>query len=75
MTTDELKTEAVAIARAMREAPAVPDALRKRFVALRAALFGRGVFNPILARFDTATVTRASSEEIAAQLDSLATSL
>jgi hypothetical protein len=75
MTTEELKAEAAAIARAFREAPSVPAELRKRFIAVRAALFGRGVFNPVLARFDSATVTRASSEEIAAQLDALATSL
>jgi len=75
MTTEELKAEAAAIARALREAPTVPADLRKRFLALRGVLFGRGVFNPVLARFDTVTVARASSEELAAQLDALATSL
>jgi len=75
MTTEELKAEAAAVARSLREAPSVSADVRKRFIGLRAALFGRGVFNPVLARFDSATVTRASSEEIAAQLDALATSL
>ena len=75
MTTEELKAEAAALARALREAPSVPADLRKRFIALRASLFGLGVFDPVLARFDSATVARASSEEIAAQLDVLATSL
>ena len=75
MTTEELKAEAAAIARALREAPAMPAEVRKRFLALRATLFAQGVFNPMLSRFDTITVPRAGNEEIAAQLDALATSL
>ena len=75
MTTDELKTEAASIARSLREASSAPADVRKRFVAFRAMLFGRGVFDPVLARFDSATVARASSEEIAAELDALAMSL
>jgi len=75
MTTEELKAETAAVAQALREAPSVPDGVRKRFIALRAALFTRGLFDPVLARFDSATVARASSEEIAAQLDALTTSL
>ena len=49
--------------------------LRARFIAMRTALFERGIYDPVLARFDSATVARASVAEVAAQLAAVATSL
>ena len=64
-----------AVARAMRESGTLSPELRKRFIALRSELFQRGIFDPVLARFDSVTVSRASVQEIADQLDALAAGL
>jgi hypothetical protein len=71
MTIDEIKAEAAALATAMR-AETIDEATRSRFIALRAELFQRGVFDPILVRFDSATVTRATNGEIAEELGKIA---
>jgi hypothetical protein len=73
MTIEEIKAAAAEVAAAL--AAGLSDDVRQRFIALRAELFRRGVFDPVLARFDTATVPRASNEEIAAELTKLAESL
>ena len=73
MTIEEIKASAAEVAAAL--AAGLTDDVRQRFIALRAELFRRGVFDPVLARFDTATVPRASNEEIAAELAKLAESL
>ena len=70
MTMDEVTEIAAAF-----ESNAVTSEVRKRFIAVRTELFQRGIFDPILARFDTATVTKASAQEIAAQLRAIAESL
>lgn len=53
----------------------LPEPLRQRFIEVRAALFERGIFNPVLARFDTATVEQASTIEVAEELARVAQSL
>lgn len=53
----------------------LPEELRNRFIDVRAALFQRGIYDPVLVRFDTATATQASTAEIAAQLTTVAQSL
>jgi hypothetical protein len=53
----------------------LPEELRTRFIRLRTSLFQRGVYDPVLVRFDTATAGQAKNGEIADQLDALATSL
>ncbi len=53
----------------------LPDDLRERFIEVRAALFQRGLFDPVLVRFDTATVTQASTSEVAEQLETVAVGL
>lgn len=53
----------------------VPEDLRARFITLRAALFTRGIFDPVLVRFDTASAPRASTAEVAEQLKTIAASL
>ncbi len=77
MTNDELKAEAAEVARVLRAAgdDTLPQDLRKRFIAVRAELFQRGIYDPILVRFDSATVAQASIGEIADQLAAVAESL
>ncbi len=53
----------------------LPESLRQRFIAVRAALFQRGIFDPVLVRFDSASAPPATTEEIAQQLKTLAESL
>ena len=64
LVSDELK----AVAGAMRASETMSDELRRRFLAIRTALFQRGIFDPVLVRFDTITVPRASTKELAAIL-------
>ena len=76
MTTGELKEKALAVAEAMKTAPAtLPADLRKRFIDVRAHLFARGIYDPVLVRFDSATVPHASAGEIAEQLATVAAGL
>ena len=51
------------------------DDVRMRFVKLRTHLFRIGVFDPVLARFDSATVPQASTSELADELSAIAGSL
>lgn len=72
----ELKALATAVAAEMKSAgTAIPAPLRERFVFVRAALFQRGIFDPVLVRFDSATVQRAPVAEVADQLESVAAAL
>lgn len=70
----ELKQEAAAVAEAMGAQELTP-ALRERFINVRAALFQRGIYDPVLVRFDSATAPRATAQEIAEQLATVATNL
>lgn len=53
----------------------LPEDLRKEIVDLRGRLMERGVYDPMLVRFDTATVPQASNGEIAERLREVAQSL
>jgi hypothetical protein len=77
LSIDEIKTEASALAILLKAQGVEPVAgpLRARFIRTRSALFGRGIFDPMLVRFDSATAPLASSAEIAEALQRLATSL
>ncbi len=80
MTIEDLKAAATNIAGELRETTAasngdLPKDLRARFVAIRAELFTRGIFDPVLVRFDSATVPQASPREIADELHLLASNL
>jgi hypothetical protein len=55
----------------MQSEPLTPE-LRAEFIAIRTELFQRGVFDPVLARFDSHTVPRASAEDAGRQLEQLA---
>ena len=72
MTQSEVKDLAERLAGAPEP---LPGDLRKQFIDVRAALFARGIYDPVLVRFDSATVPRASVPEIAAQLAIVAQSL
>ena len=71
MTTEEIKASAAELAAAMR-AEHLDAATRQRFIALRGELFQRGVYDPVLVRFDSATAPRATNAEIAEQLEKIA---
>jgi hypothetical protein len=73
MTTEELKAMAAKVAVEMK-AGLTPE-LRALFILVRAELFQRGIFDPVLARFDTATVPQASPGEVAEELAKVAMSL
>jgi hypothetical protein len=76
MTLPELKEKATAVAEALKATPAgVPAELRKRFIEVRANLFARGIYDPVLVRFDSATVPQAPIGEIADQLATVAAAL
>ena len=53
----------------------LPDELRQRFLDVRAALFARGIYDPVLVRFDTATVAQAPTREIGERLAAIADTL
>jgi hypothetical protein len=88
---EQLKQDALAVAEAMKSASNdsaaitttgggsrhrnLPEDLRRRFIEVRAALFARGIYDPLLVRFDTASVTQAPTSEIAEQLAIVAASL
>ena len=89
MTNEELKSMAAEVAAELQTAaggePAatgggsrqrgLPEPLRERFIGVRAALFQRGIFDPVLVRFDTATAPQASTREVGEQLAAVASGL
>lgn len=73
---DELKTIAATVAEEMkRGGDSLSPDLREAFVDVRAALFQRGIYDPVLVRYDSATAPRASVSELAEQLATVAASL
>jgi hypothetical protein len=77
LSTEEVKTLARSVAVEMKSAGdgPLPAALRDRFINVRAALFQRGIYDPVLVRFDSATVAPASTAEIATELETVAEAL
>jgi hypothetical protein len=88
-TIEEIRAEAARIAPLLRESGGdrgaaagggsagrgLPEELRAAVIAVRTALFRRGVYDPLLVRFDSATVAPATSAEIAEQLQAISESL
>jgi hypothetical protein len=73
---DQLKREAAAVADELESAATpLPPQLRERFITVRAALFQRGIYDPVLVRFDSATAPRATAQELGEQLSAVAGSL
>lgn len=72
----ELKKMAAAVAEELKSAGTpVEGALRGRFIEVRSALFQRGIYDPVLVRFDSATAPRATTGEVAEQLATVAEGL
>jgi hypothetical protein len=73
---DQLKSLAAAVAEELKGAgEPLTHELRERFITVRAALFQRGIYDPVLVRFDTVSAPRASNQEIAEQLATVAGAL
>jgi hypothetical protein len=73
---EELKTAMAEIAAELKRISGpVSEDLRLRFIEVRSQLFTRGYFDPILARFDSATVATATNAEIAEELEKVASAL
>lgn len=53
----------------------LPESVRKTFIDLRGALFERGIYDPVLVRFDTATAPQAETQKVAEQLAAIGESL
>jgi len=65
-----------AIAEEMKAAgDSLTPELRQKFIAARAELFHRGIYDPVLVRFDSYTAPKASVAEVAEQLATVAESL
>ena len=52
-----------------------PPELRQRFIAVREALIVRGIFDPVLQRFDSYSAPKADASEVTAQLAAIAEAL
>ena len=88
---EDLRVRAAAIADALWKLPnaadpvgntgggsrhrAIPADLQKQFIDLRAELFQRGIYDPVLVRFDTASAPQATTTEVAEQLKIVASSV
>lgn len=84
----DLAEHAVRLSARLREAPAGGDGshqgsahrqleedLRREIVDVRSRLFELGIYDPLLVRFDTATVSQASNAEVADRLQQVAAAL
>lgn len=72
---DELKQLAAAVAGELKNATDLSNDLRSRFIAVRGALFERGIYDPVLVRFDSFTAPKATPQEAGEQLATVAASL
>jgi len=68
MSDADIRAEAAALAAELQHADAMSEEQRKRFIALRTAMYVRGIYDPVLVRFDSITAPRATVSEIAQQL-------
>lgn len=65
-------TELNAIAEEMQRSESISPELRARFINARTALFKRGIYDPVLVRFDSYTAPKASAQEVGEQLAAVA---
>jgi hypothetical protein len=77
MTIPEIKQLAGQVAAEMKRIGSgpLPKDLRRHFIEVRSALFQRGVFDPVLVRFDSITAPPASPAEIGEELAKIASTL
>lgn len=67
---EDFATKAAAIARELKAAgETLAPELRARFIELRDEMFRRGIYDPVLVRFDSATAPKATVAEIAEELE------
>ena len=73
----QLKDLAAAVAMELKTVGdgALSEDVRIRFIDTRAELFQRGIYDPVLVRFDSATVPRATNQELGDELALVAESL
>ena len=72
----DLKASAATVAAELQAAgDAITPELRQKFIEVRAELFQRGIYDPVLVRFDSYTAPKASVSEVAEQLATVAESL
>ena len=64
----EVRAEAAALAAELRNAGSMNESQRKRFIALRSAMYMLGIYDPVLVRFDSISAPRASVGELAEEL-------
>ncbi|HET7711320.1 MAG TPA: hypothetical protein VFL80_05270 [Thermoanaerobaculia bacterium] len=74
-TSSDLRAVASELAGAIRAGATIAPEIRSRLIVLRAALFQRGIYDPVLARVDSITVPPVSADRLAAQLEEIASSL
>ena len=71
---DDFASKAAAIAKELKAAgETITPELRARFIELRSEMFQRGIYDPVLVRFDSATAPKATTAEMAEQLEKYAT--
>lgn len=76
MPLEQLRAMAAQLSEEMKNAgDALPPDVRERFINVRAALFQRGIYDPVLVRFDSATAPKATMSELGEQLGTVAGSL
>ena len=67
---DDFGSKAAAIAKELKAAgDQITPELRARVIELRSEMFQRGIYDPVLVRFDSATAPRATTAEIAEELE------
>jgi hypothetical protein len=76
MPLEQLRAMAAQVAEEMKSAgDPLPLDVRERFINVRAALFQRGIYDPVLVRFDTVSAPKATVSELGEQLATVAGSL
>lgn len=75
MSLAEIKSGGQRVAAEMKTAGTISPELRRQFIDIRAALFQRGIYDPLLVRFDSATAPRATDAEVAERLAEVAAAL
>lgn len=72
---DPIRQQAAALAEELKSAGTpLEAALRAKLIDVRTQLFQRGVFDPVLVRFDSITAPPAGVGEIAEALEAIGTS-
>jgi hypothetical protein len=63
-----IRAEAAALAAELQNAEQMTEEQQRRFIALRSEMYVRGIYDPVLVRFDSITAPRATVKELAEEL-------